>query len=137
MKTIKYAILLNVIFIFSSNATDNIKSSCQYSQWPFSRTQSKKDLFKQFSHLNRSDLIKYYFGELVEPNKQSVAYELSLHLSQTEFDHDRQQFIKFLATGAELSSTNRQPKRLKIDEICDLYSKIELTKIKENNPSTK
>jgi hypothetical protein len=123
--------------MISTLAADNIKSTCIYFPWPFSRTQSKLDLYKQFAHLNRSDLIKYYFGELVDPNKQSVAYELGLHLSQTEFDHDRQQFFKFLAKGAELSSTNRQPKKLKIDEICELYTKIESAKIKQIAPPTK
>lgn len=99
--------------------------SCKATPWPFSRTQSRRDLYKQMEQLDRATLVEYYFGELTQrSHKPSLAQPLAVYLIGTELDPDLRGFFRFLKAGARLNGTSAKPRLLKKGEICDSYGKV-------------
>lgn len=98
---------------------------CKSSKFPYARKQSNEAFGKLFQALDREALIQYYFSELTDLKKDSVAKPLATYLAQTENNNDTRGFFKSLRWAANLDGDQPGgPKPLKLKEICAVYKKV-------------
>lgn len=110
----------------SKNGTT--QASCRSAEWPYARLQTKEELHKLFNMAKREVLVEYFFGEIVKPRDQRIAYPLSVYLINTEPNKNMRGFFKTVTWAAEVNDNMAKPKSVKLDELCQLYAKAKALK---------
>jgi hypothetical protein len=102
------------------------KEKCIATPWPYSRTQSGEDNQKLFLLTPRFKLEAFLIAELTEEKlaPSAVSYELARFLIDTEENKMKKSFYEVLRWGADLTDRKSQPKRMKLEKVCEIRGKL-------------
>lgn len=117
-----YFIIILTIFSLRSFAYE-----CRSKELKLVKIESKKQVFQQLRSFDRQALVEGLLFDLtsVENSSNNSAKKIELvlsYLEESEVNINQRSFFKLLATTSEIETG--KPKKLKLDEICEIMTKV-------------
>jgi hypothetical protein len=102
------------------------KADCVAATWPYDRNQPGSDNQKLFLLNERPKLEAFFIGELTEEklSQSGVSYDLARFLIDTEQNKKKKAFYEVLRWGSDLTDRKSQPKRMKLEKVCEIREKL-------------
>lgn len=124
MQLMKWMLLLALLLTGTSALA--AKEKCVAAVWPYARDQSGSDNQKLFLLNERPKLEAYLIGELTAEklSPSGVSYDLARFLIDTEQDKMKKSFYEVLRWGSDLHDRKSQPKRMKLEKVCEIRGKL-------------
>ena len=127
MQMMKWMLLLSLILTGASAlAASTAKNNCLATPWPYDRKQSSEENQKIFLLTPRFKLEAYLIAELTEEKLEpsAVSYDLARFLIDSEQDKMKKSFYEVLRWGSDLTDRKAQPKRMKLEKVCEIRGKL-------------
>lgn len=118
--------LFFALILTGTSALAAAKSGCEAAVWPYDRNQSGSDNQKLFLMNERPKLEAFLIGELTEEklSASGVSYDLARFLIDTEQNKKKKAFYEVLRWGSDLTDRKSQPKRMKLEKVCEIRGKL-------------